>query len=700
MSDAHALFTAAENHRQAGRASEAERGYREVLRVDPLHAEAWHSLGILEIQGQRNDAAVESLRQATTLQPERALFQHHFAVALRNTGDHDAALAAFRRAWELAPAQVESGLKLAELLERLDRSAEAVEIFRQILAARPRDIALWNSLGIALYRAGEAEPAFAAYRQAISLDARRPEPHNNLGNALRSLGQFDAALASYDQAIRLKPDYARAHHGRGCAFIQQQKWSEAEAALQMALVYQPNYAEAHDDLGHVMLQQGRAGEALECCQAAVRANPKHVGAWNNLGTLFTSLGRHNDAQKCLERAIELAPRLAEAHNNLGNVHKAKFDLAAAEACYHRALAIRPEYGKAHYNLGNLMLEYGRLDEALQCYDQAIQFSPDYPEPRFQRGAVKLLRGDFAEGWPGYEWRWGMQNAVKTKRSFAEPTWDGSPLNGRTILLYTEQGLGDTFQFIRYAPLVQALGGRVVVECQAKLTPLLKTAPGIDQLVPKGEPLPKFDCQAALLSLPGILGTTVETIPGGIPYLRADPDLVEKWRAELAKIDGFKVGIVWQGSPTFIRDATRSMSLEEFEPLADVPDVQLVALQKGAGSEQLRDLADEFGIITPPDDFDTAAGAFMDTAAMMMSLDLLITSDTSAAHLAGALGRPVWVALCFAPDWRWLLGRDDSPWYPTMRLFRQSERDNWADVFDEIAAALREHVESTEKKPAN
>ena len=313
--------------------------------------------------------------------------------------------------------------------------------------------------------------------------------------------------------------------------------------------------------------------------------------------------------------------------------------------------------------------------------------PDYADAHWNLSLLNLLTGDFESGWPGFEWRWQTKQQNFHRRHDSRPLWDGQPLAGRTILLHAEQGLGDTIQFVRYVPLVQERGGRVVVECQPPLLSLLADSPGIDLVLAQGEPLPAFEVQAPLLSLPGILGTTLGSIPARVPYLRADPELAQSWRKKLEPLGGFKVGIVWQGNPQFKGDRQRSIPLRHYQALARVEGVRLLSLQKGPGADPLRAGATAFPVL----DLGAQLETFGDTAAVLENLDLLISSCTSVPHLAGALGVPVWLALPFVPDWRWLLEREDSPWYPHHRLFRQDRPGDWNGVFERIATALRDLV---------
>ena len=300
-------------------------------------------------------------------------------------------------------------------------------------------------------------------------------------------------------------------------------------------------------------------------------------------------------------------------------------------------------------------------------------------------------GDFEKGWSEYEWRWRCSTVLP--RPFPQPLWQGEPLDGRTILLHAEQGLGDTLQFVRYAPMVKQRGAEVIVSCQKPLLSLLKSCPGIDSLLPQASVVPQFDVQASLMSIPSIFGTTLATIPSEVPYLSANADLAEHWRERLRSLQGFKIGINWRGRPGNPSERHRGIPLRAFAPLARLPGVRLISLQKGPGWEEIAAAAENVPVVDLGRALDEAAGPFMDTAAIMHNLDLVITSDTVIAHLAGALGVPVWVALPFVPDWRWLLEREDSPWYPTMRLFRQKRPGEWDEVFERIAAAVGERIKS-------
>jgi len=339
--------------------------------------------------------------------------------------------------------------------------------------------------------------------------------------------------------------------------------------------------------------------------------------------------------------------------------------------------------RAHNNLGAALQAVRRTSEGLTSLNTALRLKPDFAIARLNRALHLLRNGDFLEGWREFEWRFVCPDYRLT--SFPRPVWTGEPLQGKSILLRCEQGLGDTFQFIRYAPLIQARGGRVIVECQDAACEIVQSCPGVDLVVKRGAPLPKIDVQVPLMSLPLVFGTTLSSIPNQTPYLAADPQLVSHWQGRLPK-GGLRIGIAWQGNKKFQGDAMRSLRLENFAAIAKISGVTLVSLQKNEGVEQLK-LVSDFEVQTFTEELDVAA-PFRDTAALICACDLVITSDTAIAHLAGALGKPVWVALAYAPDWRWLTSGEACPWYPTMRLFRQASFGNWKGVFAELAAEVQ------------
>jgi hypothetical protein len=416
-----------------------------------------------------------------------------------------------------------------------------------------------------------------------------------------------------------------------------------------------------------------------------------VKALNNLGTTLLDLNRPAEAAAAFEQTLKLNPNYASGYCNLATaLHKLGRLEEAVEHC-RQALAIDPSGCESLNNLATIFIDQGKIDDALQAIEQALAINPDYAKARLNRAIAWLLLGDFRRGWPEYEWRWRTKAVLA--RDFRQPRWDGGDLTGRTILVHAEQGHGDIFHFIRYLPLVRRWSGRVLFECPAALHPLLSNCSGPDELLASAAPLPPFDVHAPLLSLPHLLNLPDPKDSPSPPYLIANPALIAQWQTELSQLDGCKIGINWQGNPKHTKDSRRSIPLAEFLPLAQVPGVRLISLQKGFGKDQLADVANNGLVLDLGSRLDETAGAFVDTAAALHGLDLVITSDTALAHLAGALGRPVWLALSAAPDWRWQLTGDATPWYPSMRLFRQSTLGDWATVFAQIAAELKHIAKS-------
>lgn len=475
---------------------------------------------------------------------------------------------------------------------------------------------------------------------------------NMKGGLLGNLGRFDDALAAFRQGLAAHPDAGELHYNAAFALQCLERYDEAAGEYASALEYRPEFPEALSNLGLTLNALGRRDEALQSFDKALRQRPNFARALNNRGITLSELGRLDDAVASYNAAIALDPAYREAFNNRGSA-----------------------YG-----------EMGRLADAFNDYTHATAIDPRYADAYVNESFMRLLMGDFERGLQRYEWRREGQFG-SGPRPAEKPEWRGENITGLTLLLIAEQGLGDTIQFCRYATRLAERGVRVVLEVQPALKPLLSPLRGVQAVIEIGGPRPPYDMHRALLSMPYVLKTLPATIPSRVPYLSAEPKRVEAWRARLDRAGGgLRVGIAWQGNPGTKLDLGRSPPLRMFAPLAGIPGVRLVSLQKGAGVDQLEALPSGMSVQVLGDDFD-GDGAFLDTAAVMESLDLVVTSDTAVAHLAGALGRPVWVALKTVPDWRWMLSREDSPWYPTMRLFRQHERDAWQEVFGRIAHEL-------------
>jgi Flp pilus assembly protein TadD len=430
-------------------------------------------------------------------------------------------------------------------------------------------------------------------------------------------------------------------------------------------------------------RDGQWEAARNLYEQALLQEPRHPNALNLLGVLYCQTGQDALGIECLRQSIEIFPRNVGSHFNLAKALHARHNYKEAEDHFLAALEIDPDHADSLSGLAAIGLIRGQWAAATKYCQRVLQLRPDDPEAHFLLGTLLLTVGDFERGWPEFEYR--TRCPTIAGRKFSQPRWDGSSRPGEAILLYGEYGLGDVLQFIRYTPGVSKRAKRVFIEVPSSLLPLLESS-GFPNLVAHDKPLTHFDYQLPLTSLPGVFKTTLSTIPAEVPYIFADASYLEKWRPRLAMVEGFKVGVHWQGSLEYQNDRHRSMQLANFEPLASVPRVRLISLQKGPGEGQIADVANRFSVVEL-EGLDEEGGAFMDTAAVMHQLDLVITSDSAVAHLAGAMGIRTWLVIPFSADWRWFLDRDDCPWYPTMRLFRQTRLDDWPELFARIATEL-------------
>ena len=569
--------------------------------------------------------------------------------------------------------------------------SEAEELISNAIRVNPHVAEAYNHRGVVLRGLRRLEEAVVDYDRAIALKPDYAEVHNNRGNALRDLRRFGEALANYDKAIASKPNYTECHNNRGNALRDLQRLEEALASFDRAISSKPGNAEAHNNRGIVLRDLRRPEEALASFEKAIALKPDYAVACNNRGVVLRELKRPGEAIASYDRAIALKPDYAEVHNHRGNALRDLRRLEEALANYDRAIALKPDYAEAFANLGAALKELNRLDDALASFDRAIALKPDGVDAHLDKALVLLTIGDFAAGWRCYEWRKLKKEWPGGRRKWLQPVWLGAEtLSGKRILVHWEQGLGDTIQFCRYVPLLEKAGAKVLFAPQTPLKSLMRGLGRSVKIIDVNDPGLAFDFHCPLLSLPLAFGTDLASIPGKTPYLHVEGSLVERWKKRMGE-HGFKIGICWQGGVSKV-DAGRSFPLSALYPLSQLPGVRLISLHKGAGEAQLGSLPGGMKVETLGVDFDAGPDSFRDSAAAMKCCDLVITSDSAIAHLAGALAVPLWIALKYVPEWRWMLERSHSPWYPTARLFRQRSLDDWAGVFSkiekELASALK------------
>ena len=573
----------------------------------------------------------------------------------------------------------------AVALFRGGRLAEAKRIARRILADQPKHAQALHLLGVALSQQGNHTEGLRFIDAAMQIEGQSASIHNSRGNVLRALERFSDAVASYDKAIALKSDFAEPFCNRGTALQELKRFAEALGSYDNAIALKSNYAEAFCNRGLVLQELNRFDEALASYDKAIALRPDYPEAFYNRGLGLQRLKRFDEALASYDQAIALKSDFAEAFCNRAASLRQLKRLNEALASYDQAIALKPDLAEAFFSRGIVQQELKRLDEALASYNRAIAFKPDYAEAIWNRALGMLLLGRYEEGWRDYESRSTAKDFPSRWPDLEVPTWQGEDLSGRHLLVLEEQGLGDTIQFVRYLPLLAERNCKVTFLAPAKLVRLLRGSMQPVEIVSELKAGQEIDFHVALLSLPLRFNTTLGSIPHKVPYVRAEPELEARWKAQIGA-HGFKIGIAWQGNPKIAEG--RSIPLEQFVPLSRVPGVRLISLQKHVGLDQLARLSKDAAIESLGEAFDSGPDAFIDTAAVMTNLDLVITADTSIAHFAGALGRPTWIALKHVPDWRWLLDREDCPWYPTMRLFRQPRRDDWASVFAGVNQELK------------
>jgi tetratricopeptide (TPR) repeat protein len=495
-------------------------------------------------------------------------------------------------------------------------------------------------------------------------------------------GRLDEAAALYRAATLAAPD-AAAWSALGRCLLQRGRWSEAASSYESALRLAPGDADNLANYGMALAEQGLHEQASQAYRRALAAQPDHAVAHYNLGNACSELGDVGLAIDAYREALRLKPEFSSAYNNLGGVLQRRGDLPEAEQAYAAALRLNPHLETALNGLGLVRFEQGQLGAAIELYRRALRRRPDFAEAHLNLGLALLITGQLREGWEEYEWRWRAPSLKLERRHADQPRWQGEPLTGKTILLHCEQGLGDTIQFARLARTVAGPGVRVMLEVEPPVYELCqRSLAGVD-VYSKGEAIPAFDYQCPLLSVPRVLDITLENVPARIPYLVADGMRQQHWQARIGNPRALCVGLAWAGSGTHRYDRTRSVPAAALRPLLEVPGARHFSLQKGPAARQAQALGSGEALV----DWTAELASFADTAALVSCLDLIITVDTAVAHLAGALGKPVWLLTPFAPDWRWLLAREDSPWYPTMRLFRQSRPDDWDEVVERVRAAL-------------
>ena len=703
---------------QQGRLDDAARIYQAVLKRQPNHFDALHLLGMAALQSKRTvlgvnllrraiglngsnaavhvtlgnglrdlgrlDEALASFDTAITLTPDYARGWYNRGNALLNLRRPDEAVQAYARAFTLSPDNAEAYSGHGNALSALKQLDAAIVSFDRAIALRPDFAEAWYNRGNALLELRLFKEALESHDKAIALRPTLAEAHSGRGNALWELKQPEAALTAYDKAISLKPGYADAHCNRSNPLRDLKRLEEALASCDTAIALQPSLAQAHLNRGSVLMDSWRPEEAVASYDKAIALQPNYAIAYLDRGSALLALHRREDAAAGYDNATAPRPDDVPALGSRGTPRRELTNIEQAIVDFDTAIAPRPEYAQAHCNRGNALMALLRLDEAAAGFRTAIALQPDYVEAHWNDGLRLLLLGQFEPGWRAYEWRKQLKDPV-ADRTYPQPLWLGEQdLTGKTLFLHWEQGFGDTIQFCRYAKLAEACGATIILEAQRVLQRLLRQLSPTIQLITPDQVPAAFDYHCPLMSLPLAFRTTVETIPAEPRYLWAEDAPRAKWSARLGAGHARpRIGLVWSGSTTHRHDHFRSLGLTKCLPLFN-SDADWICLQKEIRDDDLATRQPAGALRFFGDELED----FSDTAALVDLVDLVISVDTSVAHLAGAMGKPVWVLLPYSPDWRWLLGRDDSPWYPSAKLFRQRRAGDWDSVIEQVAGALR------------
>ena len=637
----------------------ADERVRRALTLDPQHAGSLYLASLLHAQANRIDLAIDFVVQAIRVDQGRS---EYFS-------------------------------SLGTYAARQGRFGEALKSYEVALKLKPDSADVWVMIGDLERQQKRFDEAVLAYDYALSLDPRHLDAANKAGQLLIELRRFREALAKFEQSDTICPGQSETSFNKGLCFHALMRMDEAVASYAMALATDAKNYIARSNLGAVLFETGKLEEAVAHLRKAIQIRPDADKAFNNLGLALSRLKRFDEALTILDRAVSLDLNSAEAINNRGNVLR-QINLAEkALADFDRAIALKPDYAYAHANRAACLDDLSRPDEALASYQIALALKPDHGEAHWNLAINRLRNGDFKNGWVEAEWRWNVPSLRLSRGRSNRPLWLGAePIAGKTLLLCNDQGLGDAIQFCRYIPLLAERGARVVLEVELPLKDLLSSVSGIARCVIKGETLPDHDFHCSLASLPLAFGTEIDTIPSSVPYVSISQH-AKSWEAFLGPIGLARVGIVWSGNPDHGNDHNRSIPLKALTPLFDV-DAQFVSLQKNVRESDLAIFRERVDILDAAPELDS----FADTAALIQQLDLVISVDTSVAHLAGALGKPVWILLPYVPDYRWLLDRDDSPWYPTARLFRQTAIRQYTDVLERMRADLRGWIAELQKLP--
>jgi tetratricopeptide (TPR) repeat protein len=574
---------------------------------------------------------------------------------------------------------------LGILYYQLRNYDSAIKYIKKVLELNPTAADAFYNLGNVYKDSGHLNEAINYFQKSLELNPQNADAHNNQGIIYKDKGQIDEAITSFQKAIQLNPDHVIAYYNLGGIYKDKKQFDDAISCYEKVLGLNPDIIAVYFNLGVIFQEKKQFDDAIPYYQKAIQLNPDFVEAYFNLGNILKEKGQIDDAIAYFQKAIKLNPNFAETYNNLAAVLQDKGQLDQAINCYEKLITLSPNFVESYIALGNIYQTLGILDKAIFYYQKAIELERDNALAHFNLAFCLFSLGDLNRGWKEYVWRWKTKKGIDYLRRFSQPLWTGFDISMSTVLLRDEPlgtaGFGDTIQFIRYAPLIAKRGVKLIFECKKELISLLRNVEGIHQIIELGGQLPRFDVHCLLLDLPFIFDISLDNIPAEVPYIPINPVLVQKWEKKMQDYKGkFKVGLIWAAGQG---GGDRSCTFKSYSSLKLGDDIIFYSLQKGAAAGEVKNTPNGMQLI----DLTEEIHDFTDTAALIENLDLVISVDTAGAHLAGALGKPVWTLLPFISPWRWMLDREDSPWYPTMRLFRQPSPGDWESVIVKVKDEL-------------
>ena len=651
---------------QDGQVRQAEQIYQQILRINSQDAEALHLLGVVALQAKKYEVAVKLITQATKVDSEQSSFFNNLSVALIKQGKLEEAVQACQQAIKLKPNDAETHYNLGIALQKLDKLEQALTVYQKAIKIQPGNAEIYNNLGVILWKQGKLDESIQAYQNAIEIQPNYAETYNNLGNAIQEQGKLDESIQAYQNAIEI----------------------------------QPNYAEAYNNLGNALQEQGKLDESIQAYQNAIEIQPDFAGYYSNLGNVLQEQGKLDESIQAHQNAIEIQPNYAGPHNNLGNTLREQGKLDESIQAYQNAIEIQPNYAEPHNNLGNALREQGKLDESIQAYQNAIEIQPNYAEPHNNLGQTLLLKGDLHQGWKEYEWRWKCKDFSSEIRYFPQVLWDGSDLNGKSILVWTEQGVGDQIMFASMLDDLLQMETNIITDCDIRLIPLFKRAFPKIQIFPRDNPPAQqlldtnIDYQIPIGSLGRWLRPNQNDFKRkNQSYLQACPEKTSKLKTKYKKLAGNKplIGISWKSRNQNFGEA-KSTSLKLWTSILSRQDYFFINLQYGNVKHEVEEhISNKNDISIYLDNDIDSLENLDDFAAQIAALDLVISTSNATVHMAGALGKKVWNLLRYMPSWRWMLNKRDTLWYPSMKLFRQNRIGNWLSTFAEVELALDQHL---------